>query len=644
MSMAAALRGLAVAIVLGALGPAIAAAQFRVKLDTLGRWTHYGADAGGTRYSPLSQVNRGNVGQLKVAWLRRTGDISDGIESPHPTSWEATPILVDSLLVVNTPKGRVVAFNAETGRYQWHHDIKVDEEVPYASYTTRGVAAWRDTVALRPGQCSRRIFVAPVDGRLVALDADSGKACKGFGKDGQLDLREGLRAKPRTRAEYGTASPPAVVGDLVIVGSVVAPNQRADAPNGVVRAFDARSGALRWQWDPIPLAAGAPGGANAWAPFSVDSARGLVFVPTGGPTPRHFGGQRLGDNRAANSVVALRAANGEVAWTFQVVRHDLWGYDVPAQPVLFTLRRDGTATPAVAVPTMQGHLFILHRETGEPLFPVEERAVPASDVPGEAAAPRQRFPVLPQPLTGSAPAPDSAFGLSDAARTACRERLAGLRSEGPFTPPSERGTLAYPGMLGGMNWAGIAIDTARGILIAPTSRVASIVRLVPRKDYERLRRAGGPGEYAPMEGTPYGVHTQLFLGPDRVPCTPPPWGALVAIDLATGAVKWERPVGFLPMLAANPKAPSWGSPIVGGPLVTAGGVVFLAGTYDSKLRGFDVETGEQLFQANIPAGGVAAPMTYRVTPSGKQYVVIAAGGHGRLGIATGDYLLAFALP
>ncbi|MFZ5622965.1 MAG: pyrroloquinoline quinone-dependent dehydrogenase [Gemmatimonadota bacterium] len=625
------------------------AAQFgSLEIDPSGRWAYYGGDPGGAKYSPLDQINRDNVRRMKVAWLKRTGDISDGPDSKHPTAFEATPIVVDTTLYINTPKGRVLAFDAETGKFRWYHDIKLDENAGYGDFTSRGVAFWADTAeSMRGKRCRRRIFVAPIDARIVALDADSGKKCSQFGRNGEVDLREGLTYRPRWKGEYETTSPVTVVGDVIVVGSAVADNNRTDAPNGVVRGFDARSGRLLWTWDPIPLGPGAPGGANAWAPFTADLERGLVFVPTGSASPDYFGGLRPGTNARANSVTALKAATGEMVWTFQVVRHDLWDYDVPAQPALFTLRRDGKAIPAVAVPTKMGHLFILDRLTGEPLFPVEERPVPASDVPGEQAWPTQLFPRTPAPLVPQSLTPEQAFGLSDSTRAWCRERIAALRAEGIFTPPSLKGTLVFPGNIGGMNWSGMAIDTVRGIAVVPTNRLAAAVRLIPREDFDRVARtrAYGDGEYSRMDGTPFGLFRRFLLAPDRVPCNPPPWGALTAIDLNTGEVKWEVPLGSLPWLALNPDAEKWGSPFLGGgPLVTAGGLVVMAGTFDGKIRVFDIDTGAELMRANLPAAGNASPITYRVTPSGRQYVVIAAGGHGRLGTTTGDYIVAFALP
>lgn len=606
-------------------------------------WPAYGRDPGGTRYAPIGEIDSTNVSRLRLAWIARTGDyLTDR------GRFEATPILVVGTLFISTPLGSVVALDPATGAERWRYAGPVrfgyDD---YGDFANRGVAAW---TSRRAGErCGQRIFVATVNARLIALDAYTGRPCDDFGDHGTVDLTVGLHHQPEYHWEYGVTSPPIVVRDLVIVGSAVPDNHRTDAPEGVVRAFDVHTGALRWSFDPIPRRPEDPGyntwigptahntgAANAWSVFSADPARDLVFVPVGSASPDFYGGERRGDNKYANSVVALRASTGAMVWAFQVVHHDLWDYDVPAQPVLFTLRRGGAAIPAIAVATKMGHVFVLDRRTGAPLFPVQERAVPASDVPGEVVSTTQPFPppafrLVPESLSAA-----DAFGVTDSTRAQCRARIAALRYEGVFTPPSLKGTIIWPGNLGGMNWSGVSVDERRGILVAPTNRLAMVVRLIPRDSLHAASMAHPDLEYGRQTGTPYAM-SRDNLGT----CTPPPWGTLTAVDLNAGAVKWQVPLGSFPQLAQTPESHTWGSFNLGGALLTGSGLVFIAGTYDQHLRAFDINTGRELWSAPLPAAAHALPGTYRA--AGRQYVVVAAGGHDRLHTTMGDYVLAFTL-
>jgi quinoprotein glucose dehydrogenase len=617
-------------------------------------WPAYGNDPGGTRYAPLAQIDRANVAGLRVAWTYRTGE-QRGAPAYGHTAFEATPLMVDGTLYLSTPYSRVIALDAETGAERWAWDPGVDRARRLAIVTSRGVSTWLDSAAASQAPCRRRIFVATIDARLIALDAAGGTPCADFGRGGTADLKQGIHVIDGACC-YQVTSPPAIVNGLVVVGSSIGDNRSADMERGVVRAYDARTGALRWSWDPIPTRESDParatwagdswrrtGAANVWSVMSVDTARGLVFLPTSSPSPDFYGGERRGDNRYANSVVALRADTGEVAWHFQVVHHDLWDYDVPAQPVLAEATRDGRRVPAVVVATKMGHLFVLHRETGVPLFPVEERPVPRSTVPGEETSPTQPFPVRPRPLTPSRLTAEEAWGITPAERDACRARLAGLRSEGIFTPPSLEGTVVFPGFVGGVNWGSVAHDPQRGLVIVPTNRLAFEVKLIPRERFQAERAAaGGRGEFTPQTGTPYGMFREAILSPQGVPCNAPPWGTLAAVDLGTGDVRWEVPLGASPEMGGMPAAHEWGSVNLGGALVTAGGLVFIAAARDSNLRAFDVESGRLLWTGALPASAQATPMTYR-TASGKQLVVIAAGGHSGLRSKMGDYVVAFEL-
>ena len=602
-----------------------------------GDWPVYGHDAAGTKYSPLDQINTANVSQLRVAWTFHAGDLYD----PHgkggkPSAFETTPLYVDGTLYLTTAFGRLIALDPVTGKEKWNFAPRVNTTAGYGDFANRGAATWLDSKTGR-----RRMFVATIDAQLVAVDAATGKAIDAFGKGGVVNLRTGLRNAPESISEYEETSPPTVIGDVVVVGSGIADNGRVQAASGEVRGYDVRTGVLRWTFDPMPGTS--TGAANAWSIFSADAERNLVFVPTGSASPDYYGGERPGANQYANSVVALRGDTGKVVWSFQTVHHDLWDYDVASQPVLITIERGGRSIAAVAVGSKTGHLFLLERETGKPIFGVEERPVPKSDVPGEAASPTQPFPLLPKSL-----APQNlteAWGPTEEDRAWCAAAIGKLRNEGVFTPPSLQGTLAVPGNIGGLAWGGVAFDPVHQLLLAPTNRLVAQVQLIPRKVYDHDPHEEGY-EYAAQKGTPYGMRRKFLLSPHGAPCNRPPWGTLSAVDTTTGLVKWEVPVGYIPW-SRDPRAREYGSPSLGGPIVTGGGVIFMGGTFDAHLRALDVMSGKELWEGDLPWSARATPMTFR-GPNGKQYVVIAAGGHGTgrvsAGGEQGDALVAFALP
>jgi quinoprotein glucose dehydrogenase len=621
-------------------------------------WPLYGGTPGGTRFSPLARITRDNVSKLVVAWRYHTGEPT--IDLPRQPSLQVTPIVVDNVMYISTPLGKVMALDPATGRELWRFDARVNPKGGYGDFASRGVATWVDTT-LKPGApCRRRIYVATMDARLISLDSISGYPCVVFGVEGTIGLRDGLRIRPAFPAAYEVTSPPVVVNDLVITGSAIADNSRPAPASGEVRAFDARTGALRWTWDPIPQNANDPafatwrngsaartGAANVWSVMAADPARDLVFLPTSSAAPDYYGALRLGDNRYANSIVALRASTGSVVWHFQTVHHDLWDYDNASPPALVNVVRDGKTLPAVVQATKTGQLFVLHRETGQPIFPVEERKVPASTVPGEEASPIQPFTTTTPPLSPHRFTADQAFGITPEGQAACKQMISGLRNEGIFTPPSLEGTLVMPSNIGGAHWGGVAADQESGIVVVPVNRIAAVVQLIPAKGFDltaarqESSRLGQGYEYTLMEETPYVMRRRLLLGPGQVPCTPPPFGALVAVSLRTGQRLWEVPLGTPPLPPGAPAPPAnLGMPNLGGPIITGGRLVFIAATLDRMLRAFDIDNGKELWSAPLPAGGRATPMTYE--SGGRQFVVIAAGGGNEFG--TGDAILAYSLP
>ncbi|GMQ82749.1 MAG: glucose/quinate/shikimate family membrane-bound PQQ-dependent dehydrogenase [Rhodothermia bacterium] len=618
-------------------------------------WPAYGGDPGGTRYSPLTQINRDNVRGLQVAWTYKTGEAKEhggadpemtvACSSCHSgdTKFEATPILADGRLLIGTPLNRVIALDPANGNELWTYDAEIDLDQNFGDgFVSRGVSAWRDETLAAEEICRLRTFLGTMDARLIAIDSETGMLCQEFGSRGTVKLDVGVGRVQK--GQYSVTSPPAIVGDVVIVGSSIGDNRLVEMERGTVRGYDARTGMLIWAWDPIPRtpedpgwdtwtpeAAEKTGGANAWGVLSADPERDAVYIPVGSAAPDFYGGERPGDNLFSDSIVALRASTGEYLWHYQVVHHDLWDYDIAAQPSLVTLNIDGKETDAVVVLTKMGLVFVLDRDTGEPLFEVEERAVPASDVPGEVISPTQPIPIKPPPLHPLGFTADDVWGKTPEDKAVCQGLFDGFRHEGMYTPPSLQGILIYPGYAGGINWGGGAIDQKNKTLVVNILRLAFWVklseRITPRRGNQR--------------GTPYTMSRAAMVAPSELPCNKPPWGTLVSVDLEAGEIDWEVPLGMYPELAETPEAADWGSLSFGGPIITAGGLVFIAAARDDVIRAFDIDTGEEIWKAELPAGGQATPMTYEV--DGRQYLVIAAGGHANLGTTIGDSVVAFAL-
>jgi len=618
-------------------------------------WKNYGNDPGGQRFSEIEQLNPSNVDQLKVAWQFRTGEYDLYNEQEYlveRSAFEATPIVVNGSMYFPSPSNQVFALDATNGEKRWQFDPKIDlQHIELSELTCRGVSYWTD------GN-KERILMGTVDGRLFSIDAKTGLADKAFGDNGSVDLKLGIGLVQVTSA-------PAIFKDLVIIGSSIGDNNKTNDPRGVVRAYKISNGELVWEFDPIPTqstdqafdswknnSATRTGAANVWATISIDPTNDLVFLPTSSPSPDFYGGERLGNNDYANSVVALRASTGAYVWHFQVVHHDIWDYDIPAQPLLFDFPSEGKEIPAVAIGTKMGHVFVLDRLDGKPLMPYIERAVPSSDLVGEEASPTQPFPILPEPLGLQNLTEADAWGPTPESLEAARKDFRSRRYEGIFTPPSLEGTIVAPGNTGGIHWGGMSYDPVRNLLVTNINRFAHLIQLFPRHEHqsriEYLKKIRSDENLSDpetnwMTGTPYTMSRMTYVDvrdeSNLWIMTKPPWGSILAIDLITGEKIWDKPLGTI---SDNPAFETFGSPNLGGTCLTSTDLTFIAATVDNHLRAFETSTGKLLWEHKLPASGIATPMTYAI--DGKQYVAIAAGGHGKNPLTTkGDYIMVFSL-
>jgi quinoprotein glucose dehydrogenase len=632
-----------------------------------GDWGAYGSSLYGNKWSPLTQITPANVSKLKVAWVYRTGDFK-GPGDPGETTNEVTPIKVGDTVYLCTPHARVVALDAETGREKWKFDPKEVVSTQLQHLTCRGVsyhdASQPGAAAAANGECPQRIFLPTADARLIALDAHTGRLCAGFGKNGTVDLWAGMPDVQKTY--YYSTSAPLSTRKAVIVAGEVSDDVSTRVPSGVIRAYDPATGRLLWNFDPGNPASSAPikpgqhyslSSPNSWSTASADEALGMAYFPMGMGAVDQWGGTRPPTTeKYATSILALDLATGRPRWVFQTVHHDLWDMDVPAQPSLVDLDLPGGRVPALVQATKTGNLWVLDRRNGKPIFPVQERPVPQGAAPGDHTSPTQPYSavsLMPQQLVRE----KDMWGATMFLQLACRIKFHELRYDGPYTPPSLRGSLVFPGNYGVTDWGGIAVDPVRQMAFANPNYLGFVSRLIPMKRAiaEGLEPTNEPPPagfkakpadehgFNANAGAPFAIDLIPFLSPVGFPCQAPPWGYVAGIDLRTGKTIWKHKNGTVRDESPVPLPFKMGVPSLGGPIVTAGGVGFLTSALDYYIRAYDVTTGKVLWRDRLPAGGQSIPMTYR-SPSGRQMVVTMAGGHGSLGTKMGDYLIAYALP
>lgn len=603
-------------------------------------WPVYGGDAGGTRYSPLKQVNRSNVTKLEAAWTYHTGDVSDGSEYPVRSSFEATPLVIDGVMYVVTAFDRLIALEPETGKELWAFDPKLDKTRSQNLFSSRGASFWTD------GK-EKRLFYGTLDGQLWAINAATGKPVDSFGQGGFVNLRQGMidpADKRNFGRGYGMTSPPAIYKNVVICGSVV-PDSEPQGPNGDVRAFDAVTGKLVWRFHTVakpgefggdtwePGSGEGRGGANMWSIPTVDTKRGIAFLPLTSPSADYYGGDRKGAGLFGDSLVAVDALTGKRIWHFQSVHHNIWDYDLPAQPTLVTVRRNGRMVDAVAQVTKTGFTFLFERTTGKPLFDIVEKPVPASEVPGESAWPTQPFPVKPAPFIRQSFRSGELTDVTPESRAFCSKLIEGAVFGTLFTPIGLKPTVLFPGTNGGANWGGASFDPKTQTLYVNSMDVGLLLRLVKTPETSKL----------PYRTRGSGSPSSRFWDEHRWPCQKPPWGHLTAIDLNTGEFRWRSVLGVVDALIEKGVPPT-GTSNIGGSIVTAGGLVFIGATDDSRFRAFDKDSGKELWTVRVPASAHATPMTFFSKKTKKQYIVIAAGGGNKYNDNYSDALLAYALP
>jgi quinoprotein glucose dehydrogenase len=614
-----------------------------------GEWHFYGRTQYGQRYSPLDQITPQNVSTLTPAWTFQTGDVRTSADVPE-TTYQVTPLKIGDTLYICTPHNWAIAIDAATGKEKWRFDPKIAEDSDRQHQTCRGVSYYNDTKVAAGQTCAQRVYLPTSDARLIALDAANGQVCSGFANGGTIDLYANMPYKQP--GYYYSTSAPLIAGGKIIVGGAVNDNYAADEPSGVIRAYDADTGALVWNFDSgnpdktTPIAAGETYTANSpnmWSTPSADEKLGLLFVPLGNKTPDQLGMDRSENvEKFSSSITALDLNTGQMRWVRQTVHHDLWDMDIPAQPSLVDINTDKGVVPALVGPTKQGDIYVLDRRTGEPVLSVTEMPAPGGAIEGDHASPTQPVSALtfmPPPLTGK-----DMWGITMFDQLVCRIKLTQLRYEGRYTPPSLQGSLIYPGNFGTFNWGGVAVDPVRQVMFGMPTYLAFTSKLIPRADVPPPDGSKGSEQGLNRnEGLPYAVVMGPFLSPLGIPCQSPPWGYVAGADLRTGKIAYKHRNGTVYDMTPLPLPLKVGVPGIGGPMITAGGVAFLGAAVDDYFRAYDVTTGRQLWEARLPAGGQSTPMTYTVA-DGRQFVVIVAGGHGSVGTKPGDYVMAYTLP
>ncbi len=627
--------------------------------NSSGEWRHYGSSKAGTRFAATDQINVDNVSQLQRAWEIRTG---------VPGEFKGTPIQVGNGLYLCTGRNIILALDPDSGAERWRFDPQI--QTPRIGFwdTCRGVTHYQAPADSPSADCPERLFTATTDARLVAVNRETGRPCTGFGDGGEIDLLEGMgEVKP---GFYFVTSPPTIANDVLVLGGWVLDNQETQEPSGVVRGFDPVSGELVWAWDmgredrpglPPPGESYTRGTPNVWSLTSADDELGLVYVPTGNATPDYFGGHRSeAMEKYSSSIVALDVRTGRVRWHFQTTHHDIWDYDVPAQPTLVDIPVNGDIRKAVIVPTKRAQIFLLDRETGEPLAEVAELPVPQTDLPDETTSPTQPFSIGMPRFDHELLAETDMWGITPFDHAVCRTQFRRMRYEGPLTPPTTGdGTLSYPGVTGGINWGGVAVDEINHLMVVNTLHNPSVVRLIPR---DQVRGDEFLGLGGVQSGTPYGAYSFFFLSPIFAPCLQPPYGELAVVDLVSREILWRRPLGTArdmgPLgLATRLPLPMGMFYNLAGSVVTGGGLIFNGNVVDSTMRAMDILTGEEVWTDPLPGSSTATSMTYVSPVSGRQYVLVTVpDGGGGLQLETaidegdnseavsGGHVIAYALP